>query len=254
MHIPDHDGTLVAPLTGDSGQQNLVRLLTWVEGMPLEHQGEIPEPIVHQIGEIQARLCQALTGFDHAAASHFMPWDTMNGLLQSRDLQAGYLPRELTRLCEPELVYLDQQALPAMHRLPGQVIHNDVHAGNVLCDDSNPPRVCGVIDFGDIVKRPLVVDLATSLSNIAEHNDDVGSAASALLSGFESHLPLPQEQRELLYDALCARSILTVMLMHFHARNSSQPEKYGEAFITHAAAGVRRVLSLGRDGFYRAIS
>ena len=50
-----------------------------------------------------------------------------------------------------------------MLTLPAQTIHNDGHWGNVLCDPAAPDTITGVIDFGDQVEGPLVVDLATSM-------------------------------------------------------------------------------------------
>jgi Ser/Thr protein kinase RdoA (MazF antagonist) len=246
-HIPGHDDELTSILHDDKGRPHIVRLLTYVEGVALEEFGALSNGVIRQIGKLQGRLCTVLASFSHPAATAFMPWDSMNGLVVSAELRNGYLPPALAEVCEPVLERLEHEALPRMHRMPAQVIHNDVHAGNVLCDANQPDRVTGLIDFGDMVQRPIVVDLSTSLANIAEHNSNVVEASRELLSGFESVMPLSEDQREVLYDALCARMILTVQLMNFYAAHSNNPGEYGADFIADATLGLERVLAISRD-------
>ncbi|MGI9316579.1 MAG: phosphotransferase, partial [bacterium] len=206
-HIPNHEGKLSTQLQAADGQVHIVRLLTFVEGVPLEEFGALSDSLIQQIGELQGRLCRAFEGFGHPAENHFMPWDAMNGLVVSDSLRNGYLPAHLVNASESVLQRLEREVLPIMQKMPSQVIHNDAHTGNVLCHVDNHDQVSGLIDFGDIVRRPMVVDLATSLANIAEHNSNVIAAACMLLGGFERHRTLPEGQHEVFYDALCARAI-----------------------------------------------
>ena len=69
------------------------------------------------------------------------------------------MPQQLEARCANHFDRLQEYTLMALRNLPSQVIHNDAHYGNLLCATNNPEQLTGVIDFGDIIKRPLVVDL-----------------------------------------------------------------------------------------------
>ena len=55
------------------------------------------------------------------------------------------------------------------------------------------------------------------MSSVLERTEVPLEAAAALVQGFELHLALPEEQRELLYDATLARAIMIVQLLEFCA-------------------------------------
>ncbi|WP_163066531.1 phosphotransferase, partial [Acinetobacter baumannii] len=43
-----------------------------------------------------------------------------------------------------------------------QVVHNDFNPHNVLAGATDDDEIAGVIDFGDMVRSPLIQDLATA--------------------------------------------------------------------------------------------
>ena len=246
------DGNLFETLTTDLGAHP-VRVLTWVNGVPF---GELDPPshdTITQIGALQGRMCRAFQGFRHAGGSHFMPWDILNGLVVSRALCNNYLRGDLAIRCAPILEHLSTVALPRMTQLPHQVIHNDAHSGNVLCDPRDPGTVVGVIDFGDLLYRPIVVDLATSLASIMETAESPVSASAALVGGFARNLEIPAEQLELVYDALLARAILIVQLLQFRAENTDAEASLAEEDIPLVKRGLERALTMKRSEFYDAL-
>ncbi len=230
-----------------------VRVLSWVDGVPF---GELDPPshdTIAQIGSLQGRMCRAFQGFRHAGASHFMPWDILNGLVVSRALRNNYLRGDLAMRCAPALEHLSAVALPRMRQFPHQVIHNDAHSGNVLCDPDEPGTVIGIIDFGDLLYRPIVVDLATSLASIMETTDSPISASAALVEGFARNMEIPAEQLELVYDALLARAILIVQLLQFRAENTDADASLADEDIPLVTRGLEQVLTMKRSEFYDAL-
>ncbi len=253
-HVAGVDGEFISRFQDDAGNIYPARLLTYLDGRPLSHFGLPDRKTIHSLGHSQARLSLALRDFDHPAATHFMSWDAMNGLVVSDTLCRNYLPSTLTANCTPVIERLRQTALPALLELPTQVIHNDMHLHNVLGDPDRPGEICGIIDFGDIVRRPLVQDLSTSLVMIAEFTADVTSAACNLLSGFDEVEPLPGEQRDLLYDAICARALLSVQLVGFYRDKLPHSDKYDGDDFASVVLCLERILGTDRNAFTRAIS
>ncbi len=252
-HVAGLDGEFLSRIFDAEGNAYHARLLTYLDGSPLFEFGAPSRHTIRCLGRLQARLSLALRDFSHPAATHFMPWDAMNGLVVSETLCRDYLPSTMTDACAQVLERLQQTALPALLQLPTQVIHNDMHLQNVLVDPARPGEITGIIDFGDIVQRPLVQDLSTSLVMIAELTADLVSAAINLLAGFDEVCPLPAEQRELLYDALCARAILSVQLTRFYQLNVPDSDKYDDDDCAGVIQCLERILATDRSEFTRAI-
>ena len=246
------NGNIVETLHSDEGE-HVVRLLSWVDGVPLEDTAPCSPGVITQIGTLQGRMCRAFAGFRHAGGAHFMPWNILNGLVVSHELRTRYLRDGLAERCGPALQRLENESLPRMLALPMQTIHNDGHWGNVLCDPAAPDTITGVIDFGDQIEGPLVVDLATSMTSILERSQEPLEAAAALVRGFESHTDLPGEQRELLYDATLARAIMIVQLLEFRAEHTEVDPALREVDIPIVKQALEKILSIDPDDFLQAV-
>ena len=98
-----------------------------------------------------------------------MPWNILNGLVVSHELRTRYLRDGLAERCAPALRRPENESLPRMLALPVQTIHNDGHWGTVLCAPENPEPITGVIDFGDQIEGPLVVDLHVDVERPGTH-------------------------------------------------------------------------------------
>lgn len=252
--IPSLAGNVVEELVVDRTQRHAVRLLTYLDGRPL---GQFPPPdktTLGHIGALQGRLCHALASFTHPAASHFMPWDSLNGLVVSPQLRAMPMPGSLAKRCAPILDRLEHESLARMRALPVQVIHNDGHCGNVLCDPDKPEQVVGLIDFGDMTERPLIVELATSLTSMMEDSRDALGDSAALVAGFEAFMPLPDAARELLFDAVLARAILVVELLTFRMQNDATLVPVLRDALDDATRGLEAALATDPRHFLEAIS
>jgi len=252
--IPSLAGNVVETLAAAGNDRHAVRLLSYLDGRPL---GDFPPPnrtTLKHIGALQGRLCHALASFSHPAASHFMPWDSLNGLVVSPQLRATPMPGDLAQRCAPILDRLEYESLAKMRALPVQVIHNDGHSGNVLCDAESPERVVGVIDFGDMTERPLIVELATSLTSMMEETNDALGDAAALVTGFKEFMPLPDAERNLLFDAVLARAILVVELLSFRMLNDAELVPVLKGGLDDATRGLEAALAIDPRQFLEAIS
>lgn len=265
-HIAASDPDLAVPrlhvsLAGNNvetliheGAPHAVRLLSFVPGVPLQQFDTLSLEAVRQVGRLQARLCRALQGFSHPADTHFMPWDALNGLVVSPALRHGYLPPDLERVCAPHLQRLESVSLPRMREFPVQVIHNDGHRGNVMCDPEDPSRVTGVIDFGDLARRPIVTDLATSLTSFIGHSDRPLLIAATLLGGFREIMPVPDGQVELLYDAILTRAILTVQLLTYRVKHTDVPKSVGDIDLIESIVNLQTMLAIDPAQFLETVT
>ena len=246
------DGAVVKTLHTD-GEDHEVRLLSWIEGIPLEDGATSSPQLITKIGTLQGRLCRAFNGFRHAGGSHFMPWNILNGLVISRELRTRYLRDGLAERCGPALRRLEKESLPRMLALPVQTIHNDGHWGNILCDPIAPDTVTGIIDFGDMIEGPIVVDLATSMTSVLDRSETPLKAAAALVRGFETQLALPDEQRALLYDATLARAIMIVQLLEFRTQHTAVNPELRNIDLPMVKQTLKKILRIDPDDFLLAI-
>lgn len=253
VHVPTRQGLLVTHTVSDEGVSHQVRLLTYLSGTPVLYSQRPSLAGVKKMGVLMGRLCQALSGFDHPAAEHFMPWDLMNGVVVNERMIDRYLPQSLQTSCETLIERLTKESLPLMATLPSQVIHSDIHAGNVLTNPEKPDEIHGIIDFGDLVKRPLVVDLAGALANLVDQYDDVIGVSRQFIAGFRDYCDIDDEQLDLLYDAICAREILTVLLFNFRLAEVGYDSELVNVYLPMTLTGLDRLLQVDHQAFCNAI-
>ena len=252
--MPSRSGSAIEELVFD-GEAHAVRLLTFVPGAPWTRiRGSVPLEGARRLGALQGRMCKALAGFSHPADSYFMPWDILNGLVVSQTLRREFLPDSLRHACEPHLERLEFDSLPRMLELPAQVIHNDGHTGNVLSDPDDPSVVTGLIDFGDLARRPVIVDMATSISSLFANTDDPQEAAGMIVGSFTEQMPVANEQLELLLDAVIARAILTVELLSFRIERTDAPESLRTEDLPESILSLTNVLRVEPAAFLDRIT
>lgn len=262
LHLQKEDPELTVPVQIKtlSGEQAAViknkhkkahwaRLVSYVDGEPLDLYDPLSLETIRAMGRITGRLCAALKRFNHPAAQNFMPWDGLNGLIFSAELRENYIPDDLKTLVESHLKRLEQVSLPKLLALPHQVIHHDGHSGNIMCKTGVPEIITGVIDFGDLIYRPIVMDISIVLTSAIDNNN-ILDATTALLEGYSEHTPVPNEQRALLYDAVAISLIIAVQLYSYRAKHhADDPEKIRQEDLVGTIETTRRFLEFDRDIF-----
>lgn len=202
-----------------SGREHMMRLLTFLDGVPF---GESYNPSINTLynaGRFQGSLCAALVDFSHPSQGHFMPWDISRGLVLSPSLQHSKYG-EVERLVLPLLDHFENDILPKMDGLRKQTIHNDGHDGNILKSAADMDDFYGLIDFGDIVYAPIIQDLAIPLTRFVGLSSDPVACGSAYVEGFASAYPLLPPELDILYDLILLRACLTIQLMDFRIKHN----------------------------------
>jgi hydroxylysine kinase len=224
--IVTRDGLMSVAVTDDAGQRRRVRLLTFIEGIPLDRAPSSPA-LRTDLGGVLARLRLAMADFEHPGPDRSLAWDVRRLLdlapylefIADRDRRAR-LELGLERFAAIE---------PAVRGLRRQVLHNDFSRSNLIVDEADPDRLAGVIDFGDAAHTAIAIDVSTALLNQLprELDDDLEAdmfaAGRDLLGGYLERADLTQEELTLLPDIM---------------RNTDQGWAQLEWFLTRSPAQV----------------
>lgn len=231
------------------GLRYRLRVVSYLAGSPLE--GRLPDTrIGFAMGRSLALIDRALAGFGHPGDSQVLLWD-MQRAAELRPLVRHVADAELQGLVGECIDVFERRLAPALPALRAQVIHNDLNPGNVLLTETEPPGVAGVIDFGDMLRAPLVIDVAIAASYLRA-TDDRLAVTGAFVRGFESELRLEIEERELLYDLVRTRLAATITILCWRAAARSPDDPYlQKAREEHGAElFLRHLTQLGAGRFF----
>lgn len=213
-------GALMQPVTLH-GEVRLVRMMRFVDGTPLDMlppgAGAAALPRWN-VGRATAQLRMALAGFRHPAQGRRLAWDVRHAALLRPLLDQVTLDPAQMALAHAAFDRLETLR-PRIDALPRQVLHNDLHRSNILCDPASPDFVTGIIDFGDIVETAVAVDLSTMLLGQlgTDPATDIFAPAAPVLEGYRAHAPLADEELALLPHLVMARALLRAVLNQWRA-------------------------------------
>ena len=198
-----------ASVEGPRGS-HFVRLFEFIEGSAGTSLPPLSRDAVRALGRSIGQLGQALRGFFHPAAGRELLWDLKHAA-SVRRLTPAIESAEQRAVVEHVLDRFVTTALPVWPQLRGQVVHGDPILENVRLDSAG--RVCGIIDFGDIVHSSLLQDVAAALASVLrKRENNTLAAARIFLDGYASCVPLEPIEKELLGVALGARLASIVAL------------------------------------------
>lgn len=229
--IAMRDGALNGMAVRD-GQAHYIRLLSWLDGSILQDAATGPL-LARRMGRFLARLGIALRDFDHPGAGLPLLWDMKRAAALADFIDCIEDP-ELGRLAAGTLDRFVTRVKPVLDTLRSQVIHNDMNPGNVLIDDRDPDRIRGLIDFGDLTKSPLVIDLAVAASYQLESGDDPLAGVLPMISGYHGLEPLQDVEMELLTDLIKTRLATSLLIGSYRA--TLFPENREYLLISHRSA------------------
>jgi 4-aminobutyrate aminotransferase-like enzyme/Ser/Thr protein kinase RdoA (MazF antagonist) len=209
-------------IAGADGQRHMVRVLSWIPGVPLSKGGPLTLQGMRNVAAFQAKLALGLRGLFHPHARHFVAWDIQRGLLMEPGVQA-WVADDAKALLADFFARVRRDVLPRLPSLRAQVVHSDGHADNLLRGDAGTEEIVGVIDFGDMVYAPLVQDLAVTLASFARHGEMSLENAVAQVEAWNAVLPLMDEELEVLHDLTLLRLATALCLYDFRIRATEHP-------------------------------
>jgi Ser/Thr protein kinase RdoA (MazF antagonist) len=244
LHVAQTDASLplprvIADLQGQlhcrvehNGKSHFVRVLSWLKGTILGDASASAE-LSGAMGRLLARLGLALQDFAHPGSNPPLLWD-MKRAAGLRELLPSMEDPGLLQPLEATLDRFDSRVLPLLGSLRSQVIHNDMNPANVLIERAKPDEVCGLIDFGDLVRSPLIIDLAVAAAYQLGKGRNPLTAALPLIAGYNDVRPLRQIEMELLVDLVRTRLATSLLIASY--RVSLFPENRNYLMVSYDSA------------------
>jgi len=233
----------------DGDIPHVCRVVSYLAGTPLSEFTATAD-LALDFGRCAAKLDLALANFEHGGDDHVLLWDLQRAsdlrelitYVEEADLRAA------VRLCLDDF---DRRVRPALSSLRHQVIHSDLHGDNVLATDDHK-SIAGVIDFGDMVRAPLIMEVAIAAAYLRPVDDDSLALIVPFITGYNSIIALKEAELELLFDLVRARLVATITILCWrfskrgkddaYARESMDSERKAEHFLL-------RLDTLGRSSF-----
>jgi 4-aminobutyrate aminotransferase-like enzyme/Ser/Thr protein kinase RdoA (MazF antagonist) len=204
--VPARDGSEIVDVDG-----HRVRLLSWVEGVPLTEVAHLDEPTLRALGAVAAASSAALADVRSAHEAVASKWDPRLAAQVVDDVLADDpAPTEderalLLAATAPlrERLHRGAAQLPAL-----QTIHGDVTDYNVLVTAVGPGRlrISGLIDFGDSTRTWRIADLANAcVAVVCRELDGPLHALLAVVAGYHEWAPLTAVELDALWPLILGR-------------------------------------------------
>jgi 4-aminobutyrate aminotransferase-like enzyme/aminoglycoside phosphotransferase (APT) family kinase protein len=229
--------------SGTSGG-HLVRLF---ERMPGRSGGpDLADDAVRAVTAMHARLNLALRGFFHPAAGRDLLWNPGQAA-RLRPLAASIQDAARRKIVERVLDRFEERVRPRWAFLPAQVVHCDFTTDNVLFDEGG--HVTGITDFGDISFGAQAGDLAIDVVSLlrGRPEGDVFRIARIAIDGYQSRIPLEDEELDLLGDLVAARLAALVTISAWRVERYPENAEYIQAWDVDSWALLEQFDAVGLD-------
>ena len=227
----------------------IMRLLSFLPG-ELQHRTPASPAQSRSIGRSLAHLGLGLKDYNGRPPAGKLMWDISHTLDLSTFIH-NVAPERRSQAAAVLAEFENaQEKFGNLERR--QIIHNDFNPHNVLLDPTTPTEVVGIIDFGDMVRGPLINDLAVALSYQLE-TDDWCSHLRALIEGFQAIRPLMQDEIELLPTLTRCRLAMTIIITEW--RSAMFPDNRSYIMRNHTSAwrGLQNISDLKSAGLKQLV-
>ena len=239
----------------DGDVAHVCRVVSYLQGTLLSEMSTSTQ-LARNLGECAAKLDLAMVDFEHSGDSPLLLWDLQRaaGL---RDLLTYIEELELRAAVTACLDDFDARVQPALSALRRQVIHSDLHGDNVLAQSGQSNMITGVIDFGDMVRAPLIMEVAVAASYLRSEDSDALSLIAPFVAAYDSASPLRADELELLFDLIRARLAATISILRWRVAQRGQDDEYSSLngqSESDAETFLLRLNLLGRSEFLNALN
>jgi Ser/Thr protein kinase RdoA (MazF antagonist) len=236
LHIEKVDPELKVPriirgLQGETGfeisggsARYFVRMVSYLPGKLFDGM-HCSSAFRYNLGRELAALGRALKDFVHPGSHHTLIWD-MTHALELRALLKFVDDSSVRREVATTLDIFEAEVQPQLGGLRAQVIHNDLNPGNALVADEDSDQVAGIIDFGDMIHGPLIIDVAVGAAYHRSLDGDPLQHIAQFVAGYCSVTPLQKSEVDLLFDLIKTRLSTTVAILHWRASHKGPDDPY----------------------------
>jgi 4-aminobutyrate aminotransferase-like enzyme/Ser/Thr protein kinase RdoA (MazF antagonist) len=236
-------GAPITTVTDARGRAFLCYVLSYIDG-----EIAVSRPFsgheLHRIGVLLAQLARAMRGFIHPALNaRPLLWDArlVDQLLPSIPL----LPQAFQGPASAAIDRFLERTRPRLAGLRAQALHADLHRHNLILPAEEAPF--GVIDFGDMLHGPLVLDLANALCDFSSA-ETLLPATEAILRGYATITALEEEEIATLYDLIVMRAVIAALIIAYRKARTPETPDYMADHAFGSLEFVERLQSVGPEG------
>ncbi|XP_062439900.1 hydroxylysine kinase [Rhea pennata] len=211
------DGNIMSLVSGGAGSGNkkyMVRLLTYLPGTPVAKIA-INRQILYEIGKLAASLDKALSEkFHHPSVKSLhrgqFIWNLANVPLLDQYIYA-LGQNKYREVVEQVIQQFKRKVIPKLTSFRACINHGDLNDHNILVDSTSASlealqyRVSGILDFSDMSYGYYVFEVAITIMYMMIESTDPLGVGGHVLAGFESILPLTEEERAALFLLVSGR-------------------------------------------------
>lgn len=233
---PTPSGEVIADASDGNGGAHFCRLFDYLPGRPFASVRPRSDELLRNVGRVMGRLDVALEGFTHPAQSRVLQWKVDN----AREILTEGIERvesgDRKALLRFFLSLFESQVESRLPSLPRGVIHNDANDHNLLVDPEGV--VSGILDFGDMVESPLVMEAANAAAYAMLDERDPLRAARGVVSGYHEKRPLTEDELAVAFPLIATRMAMSVSISARQYRD--EPDK---EYLRVSEAAAWRLLS-----------
>jgi Ser/Thr protein kinase RdoA (MazF antagonist) len=223
-----------------------MRVLSYVDGDLLAASNPTPNQLNH-VGRMLARVDNALIDCRHPYESRRLIWDLKN-FIHMRPLLEFVADRDDETMASWVFDQFETHVAPRIGELDTQMVHGDFSPFNVIVDASVDEFVTGVIDFGDVVRSPILFELSVAVANqIGVDQRRPWARTLEIVRGYRSVRALPQDVVDLLAITGPARLLLRALIFGWRATVDPQSRDYGLSHSARDWSRLRTALSMPKS-------
>jgi Ser/Thr protein kinase RdoA (MazF antagonist) len=238
-------------IQSEDGPEICLRVVSWLNGELLSDV-EVTPQIAERFGKRLAELNVALESFSHDGEAQTLLWDSQRAG-ELRGLLGHVNDKAVRESVEGVLDDFDNRVQPVLANLPQQVIHNDANDDNILLDVNGD--VSGIIDFGDMMRAPRVVDLATAASYLRTPDDPLRLIEPFVVAYNQENALLAGEV-DVLFDLIRTRLSMTLIILYWRLTARDEDDPYRQKSLaanSNALDFLQNLSNFGRDAFIQRI-
>jgi 4-aminobutyrate aminotransferase-like enzyme/Ser/Thr protein kinase RdoA (MazF antagonist) len=240
--LPTLEGDPTSRIAAPDGTSFQCYLLSFLEG-EIATERALSGRERHRIGALLAQLQKAMRGVFHPALNaRPLLWDPRQ--IAQLSGHVALLPPEHQGAARHAIDRFLSQTLPRLAGLRAQALHADLHRHNLVVAPDEAPL--GVIDFGDMLHGPIVIDLANALSDFSDA-ENLLPTTEAILAGFIAHTPLEDEEIDTLYDLVLMRVLVAALILAYRATHTPDTPDYAASEAFGSLELMRRIVALGPE-------
>jgi hydroxylysine kinase len=239
-------GQIETPVRDRAQRVRILRVLRYIDGTLLHDLGASLDEF-SSVGIALARLDGALRDFRHPHESRLLLWDLAN-FTHTRAL-VDYVDDPSDRDLALRIYdQFDGQVQPVVDELETQTIHGDFSPFNMVVDPAAPEFVTGIIDFGDVVRSPILFELSVTAANLVGVDPRAPwAAAAALLGGYREVHPIADDVAELLAVTAPARLLLRALVYGWRCAVDPSARDYALSHSARDWQRLRTAVAVDRD-------